>query len=70
MTVKDLEQLLSMVPDDTPVRFEIEGCEGCATSAMIKHTVEFTTEQGDLSPGPEVESLMIAVSYGPEEIPE
>ena len=59
MIAKDLELLLSMVPEDTPIRFEIEGCEGGATSAMIKHTVEYATKRGDLSPGPEVDSIII-----------
>jgi hypothetical protein len=73
MIAKDLEQLLSMVPDDTPIRFEIEGVEAHCPSATIKHKpFEFTTERGELSPivEPEIDSLTISVSYGTENISE
>jgi len=70
VTVKDLEQLLSMVPDNTQVRFEIDGVEGHAPSAEIKYTHEFATERGEFSTVPEVDSLTISVGYGPEKVQE
>jgi hypothetical protein len=73
MIAKELEQLLSMVPEDTPIRFEIEGVEAYCPSAEIKpKPFEFTTERGELSTivDPEIDSLTISVSYGPEKVQE
>jgi hypothetical protein len=46
----ELERVLSMVPEDTPVRFEIGGMELKVISAQINHKpFDFETERGKLS---------------------
>jgi hypothetical protein len=72
MTAKDLERVLSMVPEDTPVRFEIGGMELHATSAVTNHgSFDLVMERGKLTTfatGEKAEEIVIQVAYGPGEI--
>jgi hypothetical protein len=71
MTAKELEQILSFVPEETPIRFEIEGVEAHVPSSTINHKpFEFTTECIAPIVEPEIDSLTISVSYGPEKVQE
>jgi hypothetical protein len=66
MTAEELELLLSYVPPDTPVLFQIEGVEAHCSSAIVEHEPYIFPARGDLVPitDPKVKHIMLEVSYG------
>jgi hypothetical protein len=67
MTAVELEDILSLVPPDTPVLIQIEGVEAHCSSASIEHEPFILPARGDLVPiiEPKVEHILLEVSYGP-----
>jgi len=66
MTAAELEQVLSFVPPDTPVIFQIEGVEAHCSSAIVEHEPYIFPARGDLAPitDPKAEHVLLEVSYG------
>ncbi len=68
MTVEELAQVLSFVPPDTPVIFQIEGEEAYCSSATIEREPYVIPVRGDLVSitEPKVKHNMLEVGYGAE----
>jgi len=65
MTARELEQVLSFVPPDTPVLFQIEGVEAHCSSAIVDHEPYIFPARGNLIPTTRVKHVMLEVSYEP-----
>jgi hypothetical protein len=72
MTAEELEQVLSGVPPDTPVLFQIEDVEGHCASAVIEYEpFTFTAKRGDLSLVTDempIAHITLNITYGPEKV--
>ncbi len=67
MTARELDQVISSVPSDTPILFQIEGVEAHCSSAIIKHGPYIFPTRGTLVSitEPKAKHIMLEVSYGP-----
>jgi hypothetical protein len=68
MTAIELEDVLSFVPPDTPVVFQIEGVEAHCSSANVEHETFIFPARGNLVPitEPKVAHILLEVRYGSE----
>jgi hypothetical protein len=66
MTAVELEDVLSLVPPDTPVIFQIEGVEAHCSSAIIEHEPYIFPARGELVPITDlkVKHVLLEVGYG------